>query len=449
MSIPFKIRLLDNRGDLPADKVGLEIIASIETEKRVFVILDFSDSCTLASQALKKLSWVWQRIPQHWQVTIFAISNSQSLYPEAGSMFSRDLKAFLCDIETHHLWRQWIEDQAKRGSFFQPTLDGIEEVFLSERAIDSTSPSEAIAIVVSDGEMLDPDPIKIPTWLTGVVILCQQSEENANSSFRFASGFAFFDLGSTELDSCVTGLICPAMTLCDVVPNFECALMESGAIHPVKSKLLRWNFADGPLSLLIDANVLGTSGFFLDVKLSKKDKCRLDLSGLSIPEGRHDGLDPESATTANNGFFIFDDPVVVQEILLDLRKSAANRESISQQSISLILSRFMNEAEFENALIVNIAEESLNPILFLAKLFKDPKRSFFMNGSSNIANDPGFAPRYNLFVQYNEDAARWYLIHGGERKTLAPRVCGSLQNIFFDSKCAECEAFYTGPLKLK
>lgn len=449
MSIPFKVRVLDNHGNLPADKVGLEIIASSETEKRVFVVLDLSDSCTLIAQALKKLSWVWQRIPQHWQVTIFAMSNFQSLYPEAGSFFSRDLKAFLCDIETHYMWRQWIEDQAKRGSFLQPTLNGIEEVFVSERAIDNDSPSESIAIVVTDGEMLDPDPIKIPTWLTCVGILCRPGDRNANSSVRVVSGVSFFDLGSTELDSRLTGLICPAMTLCELIPNFECMMMASGDIHLDTHKPLLWNFADGPLALLLDSNVLGTSGKFLDVRVKKKDKYRLDLSGLSTLESRHDGAGRESATTANDGFFIFDDPEVVHQILFDLRKSSANRKPISEHSISLILSRFMNAAAFENAIIVTLPGESRNPILLLAKLFKDPKRSFFMKGASDVANDPGFAPRRNLFVQYNDDAARWYLIHGDERITLAPRFCGSLQNLFFDSQCAECEAFYTGPLKLK
>lgn len=440
----FKMRALERQKDTPAGMVPVEIIATTGTEKRIFVILDLSDSCRSVAPTLKKLSWLWQRIPPHWQVTIFALSNSEPLHPVSGSMFSRDLGAFLCDLETNHQWGQWINHQAKRGSFFRPTLDGIERFFSSQRETDSTRPTEAIAIILTDGELLDPDPVQVPGWLACVGLLYQEKKSKAPSWRKVLTGTPLLEFESTEIESLITGMICPAMNVWEIAPSFDCSVINSDMTRSYKRAPFMWNFANGPLTLLVEAADIGTSDKFLDARL-KKEKTRLDFSKIS-PENLFPGGEPISATIANKGLGIIDDPRVVQQIIADLKKSAVNRESLSENCITLIMSRFKESPKFENAIVVTVPTDSTQPLILVGKLFKAPNGFLFLRGANDAPQDPGFAPRLDLRVEYKQDDARWYLMHGDKRTELAPRGCGLLSNVFFDSKGTECEAFYTGPL---
>lgn len=445
---PFlKVRILDRDKQIPGGVMSVEVSASTGPEKHIFIILDLSDSCGSIILTLKKLAWLWQRIPKNWQITIFALSNPEPIYPDSGHMFSQDLCTFLCNIDKNHQWSHWMYYQSNRGSFFQPTLDGIQKIFSSQQTENSNSLIGAIAIILTDGELLDPDPVKIPSWLTCFGLLNKDKKDKKISWDNILKGIPLFDLNSVELESWFAGIISPAMNLCEITPSFDCTFFNSGKIRNCKRTMFKWNFGKGPLTLLVDPTDFIRTHQFIDVRLNKNN-FRLDLSRFST-ESKLDGFDGKSATIANKGLALIDDPTVVKKLIHELRKCAANRESISNNFISLLLSTFNDSQKFDNAIVIIVSKDSNQQTLLVGKLFKNYNCLLFMKGTNDAPPDPGISPKRNLTVQYNQDDARWHLMHGEEKMVLPPRNCGLISGVFFDTKKTKCEAFYTGPLKEK
>jgi hypothetical protein len=88
-------------------------------------------------------------------------------------------------------------------------------------------------------------------------------------------------------------------------------------------------------------------------------------------------------------------------------------------------------------------------VLVAGGLLKGQNDHLFIQHAETAPNDPGFTAKLAFRVAYDVDSARWHLFRGTERKTLAPKACEAVSDLFVDANGMPCEAFYTGPLTPK
>jgi hypothetical protein len=88
-------------------------------------------------------------------------------------------------------------------------------------------------------------------------------------------------------------------------------------------------------------------------------------------------------------------------------------------------------------------------VLVAGGLLKGQNDQLYIQQAATIPNDPGFTAKQAFRVAYDVESARWHLFAGTERKTLAPKACEAVSDLFCDRTGGACEAFYTGPLAPK
>lgn len=456
----YEFRCLDHESDHSDGKVDILVSPVTEAARRVFVVLDLSDSCRAVLPTLKRANWVWQRIPPQWQVTLFALSDAAPLHPLFETMYVRDLAYFFNELEGAKLWDDWLANHKDRGSFLQPTLDGIEEICTSEDVIDGSIPSEPAVLVVTDGELLDPDPIQLPAGMKCIGILCNEIGGSPVRWERVLPQCPLLESRSTELIVQLDKVTAPGSDRCDIVSSFSFETKGPKICEVRAGERFSWDFSVEPLIISVANSVIGRSDAFVEFHSGRRVVTTLTLDTLSSQSIPESTLKFPSASLANELIAVVDDYIVVKQLLAALRTRSSNGLPLDENSISLLQRGLMVCSQFDNAIFIVAPRSTFvkpdkdelridagrQSVLLVGKLYKDPSKRFFMACTEIAPQDPGVAPREDIFVQYDQDAARWHLFVGEGKRTLAPRGGGALLGVFIDVNGKECEAYYSGPL---
>jgi hypothetical protein len=448
-SVFHQMRMLDvSEQNLP-NIVTLEIIAAPSPEKNLFIILDFSDSAKSVLTTLKKISWVWRLLPPHWKVALYALSNPKQIYPAVGFTFVRDVIAFFDAIEESPFVRSWIDYHRNRGSFLQPVLDTILNRPSLGSYADGCSISESLVLIITDGELLDPDPINIPGNIICLGIHSSDMRFKKSDWSAVLMHSMSFDVESFELKSLFNAWVYPGRASCQVIAGCDCIVEDDRKLKLDRGQSISWNFSEKALRLAVDVSLIGNQDAYFDIFLDDKRGSRINLVSNSGVLGSKSVKSDETATIANGQLLVISDVDVVECLLAELRRSADNRELLSSETIELITACVNKDSELDSAIVVaiNHCEKPETKVLIVSIVYKDAAKSLVLRKAASVPEDPGFGPKRDIRVQYSIETARWQLFVGDERSTLPPRACCMLRGIFFDREGAECEVFFTGPLR--
>lgn len=478
MTAEYQVRVAGSRGG--PGTVDLEISPVTGPTKRVFIVLDLSDSCPKAVQSLSKLAWLWQSLPPQWLVSFYALSSREVLYSSGESLHARDLESCIRDLEGSPEVEEWIARQIRRGSFLRYPLTGIYEAWQGETRIHGDTSQEALVFVLTDGELLDLAPIPLPSGMTVVGVLTPSERVGVSCWSDVLPKSKAFPQGATELLDHVRQLIAPAKQPCEVVPSFTCTLRDgtpTTASSRHKPLSFKWDFGKGPLVLSAAAAVLEDSSASIECRPKKGAAVRLSLEGLAkgglgsmpIPT-----VELPSATLSSGRLVRIDDQPLVRQLLDHLKTQSGKGKGLEETQALCLRSLLAGNdlangapkpphvgRECDAAIVVAVAEVDVtsprttaqkaaatdgNIVLIAGGLLKGRNDQLFVEHSETVPHDPGFTAKQALRVAYDEDSARWQLYRGTERKSLAPRACEAVSDLFVDAAGRVCEAFYTGPL---
>ena len=480
MTADYQVRIVGSRGG--PGTVDLEVSPVTGPTKRVFIVLDLSDSCPKAIQSLSKLAWLWQSLPPQWFVSFYALSSREVLYPRGESLHARDLETCIRDLDGSPEVEEWIARQIRRGSFLRYPLTGIYEAWQVERAIHGDPSQEALVFVLTDGELLDLAPIRLPSGMTVVGVLTPSEKGPASCWADVLPKSKAFPQGATELLDHVRQLIAPAKQPCEVVPSFTCTLRDgpsttaSGRLKPLS---IKWDFGKGPLVLSVSASVLEDSSASIECRPKKGVAVRLSLEGLakgSLGSTTVPTIELPSATLSSGRLVRIDDQPLVQQLLEHLKTQSGKGKGLEEGHAARIRSLLAGNGvadapprpgagrECDAAIVIAVPEQATTApsptnqqpastdgrfVLVAGGLLKGQNDQLFIQQAETAPNDPGFTAKQTFRVAYDVESARWHLFRGTERKTLAPRASEAINDLFVDSSGKSCDAFYTGPLRFK
>lgn len=467
----FQVRVVGSQGNGEVATVDLEISPAISAAKRVFIVLDLSDSVGNAFQSLAKLAWLWQSLPPQWHVSFYALSSREVLYPTGQSLHVRDLEACIRDFEASPEVEGWRAAHAARGSFVRYPLTGIYEAWQAERVLQDDSSQEAVVFVLTDGELLDLGSIRLPAGMTVVGVL---TESGAGAISRWSDVLPkspTFMQGSADLVAYVRQLVSPARQPCELIPTFACTVHGESPASPngrTSQRALKWDFGKGPLVITVPANVIGDASAVIECRPKKGSAVRLSLDGLTVSMSAgiaHAPADIPSATIGSGRLAVLQDPPFVAQMVEHLRVQAASGKAIDEAYAARLRTIVSDEKsdgttssskscrEWDAAVVIVPAGSepaaAQAGTVVIGGLHKGAKGQLFIQHLDQAPADPGFTVKQVFRVVYDEDSARWHMFRGEERKTLAPRACEALPNLFVDAGGRACEAFYTGPLAAK
>ena len=480
MTADYQVRVVGSRGG--TESIDLEISPVTGPTKRVFIVLDLSDSCPKTMQSLSKLAWLWQSLPPQWLVSFYALSNREILYPSGEFLQARDLESRIRDFGESQEVEEWIARQIRRGSFLRYPLTGIYEAWQAERAIHGDPSQEALVFVVTDGELLDLAPVRLPAGMTVIGVLTPSEKGGVSCWSDVLPRSKAFPQGATELLDHVRQLIAPAKQLCEVVPSFTCTLRDeppTTASGGLKPNLYKWDFGKGPLVLSASVSAMEDSNAFIECRPKRGSAIRLTLGGLAmgaLGSKIAPTLALPSATLSSGRLVLIDDPSLVAQLLEHLQTQSRQGKGIGEAHAAHLRTLLagtgpINKAprpsagrECDAAIVVAISEwlpvatHPTNPqasstdgrtVLVAGVLLKDQNDQLFIQQAETVPKDPGFTAEQTFRVAYDVESARWHVFRGTERKTFAPKACEAVSNLFVDAAGRTCEAFYTGPLTPK
>lgn len=481
MTADYQVRVIGSRGG--PGTVDLEITPVTGPTKRVFIVLDLSDSCPKAMQSLSKLAWLWQSLPPQWLVSFYALSSREVLYPSGESLHARDLENCIRELEGSPEVEEWIARQIRRGSFLRYPLTGIYEAWQAERAIHGDVSQEALVFVLTDGELLDLATIRLPAGMTVVGVLTPSEKGTASCWSDVLPKSKAFPQGATELLDHVRQLIAPAKQPCEVVPSFSCTLRDgpattaTGRLKPLSFK---WDFGKGPLVVSTAASVLEDSSAFIECRQKKGGTVRLSLEGLAkggLGSTTVPTIELPSATLSSGRLVLIDDPSLVTQLLEHLKTQAGKGHRLEESHAARLRTLLAGKdsangaprppstgRECDAAIVVAVSGRSAavtgqtnqrgpgtsdRTVLVAGGLLKGQNDQLYIKQAATVPNDPGFTAKQAFRLAYDVESARWHLFTGTERKTLAPKACEAVSDLFCDTTGGACEAFYTGPLAPK
>lgn len=478
MGIEFDVRLVGTRGEGDGAEIDIEIAPVTGPGKRVFIVLDLSDSCTRTFQHLRKLTWLWQTLPPQWSVSLYALSEKEALHPSGELLHARDLENCIAELEASPDLEERRADFMRRGSFLRYPLIGIYEAWQAERAINNDPSQEALVFVVTDGDFLDFNPIRLPQGMTVMGVLVP-AEKGAGSRWsEVLPRSPAYPSGSTELVELVRRSVSPARQMCEILPSFPYVLPDGSSRSTTtprkKPSSFKWDLGRGPAVIAASASILTDSTAIIECKPRRGEPIQISLVGLSemmSATTSSSTADIPSATIADGRLVLFNEAAVVPRLVEHMRMQASKGRGLDEQHTAYIrgaLSKARKdsrdsassvEQEWDAAIVVAMRDnigveqgprsaESMSEytVLVLGGIRKCPKEQLCIRKSDQAPSDPGFRTEQDVRVKYDINSARWHLYRGDERKTLAPRACEAIGDLFMDSSGRVCEVFYTGPL---
>jgi hypothetical protein len=404
------------------------------------------------------------------------------LYAIGELLYVRDLENCIREFEGSPEVEEWVARQIRCGSFLRYPLKGVCEAWQAERTIHGDPSQEALVFVLTDGELLDLAPIGLPAGMTVVGVLTPSEKDGATTWAEVLPKSKAFPQGATELLDHVQQLIAPGKQACEVVPSFTCTLRDgtpTTASSRLKPHSFRWDFGKGPLVLSAAASVLGESSASIECRPKKGLAVRLSLEGLAkggLGSTTVPTSELPSATLSSGRLVRIDDQPFVGQLLEHLKTQSEKGKGLEEPHAARLRTLLVGNGgaagnpqpgagrQSDVAIVIAVPDQATTAasptsrrassshggiVLVAAGLLKGPNDQLFIQHAETVPDDPGFTAKQAFRVIYDVESARWHLFRGTEPKTLAPKACEAVSDVFVDAAGRPCEAFYTGPLTPK
>lgn len=476
----YQVRVVGSIGKGADAAVHLEISSTSGVARRVFIVLDLSDSCIDTFGSVAQLQWLWKSLPPQWQVSFHALSRKEALFPSSGSLFIRDMEQCIADMKDSPELEEQRANHRLKGSFLRYPLAGIVDT-LQDEAGDAGDPTDdALVFVLTDGAFLDLSPLRVPDRMAVIGIRVQSRPGTQSRWADIVPGSPLIDQGATSLAESVRRVVSPGSQECDVTPSFGYSLKDdpqpTGG-RSSASRTVRWDFGKRTLVLTAPATVVAEASATIEFRPIKGASARLTLAHLAAAKGMvgtTDADDTPSASLGNRRLIVVGDGEFSEKLVVHLREKAAKSTWIDDAFVGHLRALAGVEETGDgappsaaalqpDAAIVIVlpggvggthasiggGSPPVNRRVVVAGLRKSAKELLRFCPSSTVPEDPGFAATKELRVGYDIETARWHLVSDGVRRTLPPKACESWSGVFLDREGQACEAYFTGPLASK
>lgn len=477
----YKVRIVGSSGKGADATVDLEISATSGATKRIFIVLDLSDSCTDTFHSVGQLRWLWKSLPPQWRVSFHALSRKEILFPSSDSLFVRDIEQCITDMKDSPELEEQQANHRLKGSFLRYPLAGIVDILQDEAAASGDPADESLVFVLTDGALLDLAPLRALEGMTVIGIRVNSRPGTQSRWAEIVPGSPLIDQGATALAETVRRVLTPGSQVCDVTPSFGYAFKDDTGLFVSRSstsRTVRWDFGKRTLILTVPARVVADASATIDCRPGRGESARLTIAHLSAAGeafGAVDVDDTPSASIGNRRLTVVDDGDFSLQLLVHLRERAAKSSGIDDYFASRLRSLAVVDGaggvasstgaawQPEAAIVIAIsgclgvaAPTASNgsllavcPVVVVAGLRKEGKEVLRFCPDSEVPEDPGFAASKDQRVRYDIESARWHFFSDGIRRTLPPKSCESWVGVFVDRDGRMCEAYYTGPLASK
>ncbi len=459
MNPQFKIRNVGRNGSGLSETLDFEISTLNSSRKRVFIVLDLSDSCIQVFEHLRKLQPLWRELPSNWLVTFLTLGGGEMLPDEGASYSAGDLENIVCELEKSPERQKWERAGQNRGSTIHFSLKVIENRSWTESQLGVGQGEEKLVFVLTDGELLDADPIKLPAHISVIGVQLPTASGRQPRWEKVLPESKIFLPNSSELFKETRQLVSPEKQMCVINANFPFSLASSSSAVSFQKQTitrLNWDFSQGPLVITIPNSVVNDSNAHIECLLKNGESVQLPLiiKGFEIPSGNREG-----SSIARGELVAIDD----ENLVLALQKHFQEKASLKQKWDTEFVRKILNaiggqlastseKTGFDAFFAVFVERASSksvpqnNKTLVIGKLCKGGPNLVFFNELKQVPLDPGFAALKPFDITYNSLEARWCIFKNGVTNHLDPKGSVCLNDEFIDVQGRACVAFYSGPL---
>jgi len=461
MNPQFKIRCVGRNNSGLSETLDIEISTLNSSRKRVFIILDLSDSCIQVFEHLRKLQPLWKALPSNWLVSFLALGGGEVLPDEGASYSAGDLENIVCELENSPERQKWERAGQSRGSTIHFSLKVIENISrIDSQQGEGQVEEEKLVFVLTDGELLDADPIILPPHISVLGVQLPTTSGREPRWDKVLPGSKIFLQNSSELFEETRQLVSPEKQMCVIYAKFPFSLASNfSAVSPQKQNntRLNWDFSKGPLVITIPKSVVNDSNAYIECLLKNGESVQLPLligKDLITP------LNNQKRSSITGGDLVAIDD---ENLVLALQKHFQEKAGLKQKWDIEFVNKILNaiggqlvstsgKIGFDAFFAVFVEHASFksvpqnNKTLVIGKLCKGGPSLVFFDEIKQVPLDPGFAALKPFEIKYNLLEARWCIIKNGDTNYLDPKGSVCLNDEFIDVQGRACVAFYSGPL---
>jgi hypothetical protein len=453
----FQIRRSSREADTP-DAVRFEIEHVAAERKRVFIVIDLSDSTRGITAQLESLGFLWRLLPGQWTVSLCALSPSLELPIRDATTAAGDIgKAFdeIRALSPNNC--KELRAYAARGTFLGPTLAAIARRRVDEVPKGDLAPLQAIIFVVTDGELLDAQPVQ-PTSDTDVIgILVDSGNERGPRWKAIVPGSPCFTASDTALPEHIKGLISPNARKCTITLSLSPG--EPAAVH-------QWDFAaKGKYELDLPNGSSLSDEAFIECRSQSGEPIKWAVRSLlqgEMDELLSGAIHAAPATVASGTLHEIKD----ESLIHALREHAAGQQDgqcswnagiVNALAAHLAASVGDRMAVLgrPHALLAVFCKRQTGASedasagtsrLLLGPLYNDRTKSIYIPQGPATPSDPGFRGREDVRVLWDNNEMCFTVLFGERpRRDLRHHECESLE-YFVDVDGNDCTAFYSGSI---
>ena len=458
MNPQFKIRCVGRNNSGLSETLDIEISTLNSSRKRVFIILDLSDSCIQVFEHLRKLQPLWRALPSNWLVSFLALGGGKVLPDEGASYSAGDLENIVFELENSPERQKWEREGQSRGSTIHFSLKVIENISRIESQLVEGHEEEKLVFFLTDGELLDADPIILPPHISVIGVQIPTASGRQTRWDKVLPGSKIFLLNSSELFEETRQLVSPEKQMCVINAKFPFSLatnFSAVSFQKQNNTRLNWDFRKGPLVITIPNSVVNDSNAHIECLLKNGESVQLPLLiGKVITE-----LNQKRSSIAGGDLAAIHDENLVLALQKHFQEKAGLKQKWDIEFVRKILNAIGGQlvctsekigfdaffAVFVEQLSSKSAPQN-NKTLVIGKLCKGGPSLVFFDELKQVPLDPGFAALKPFEIKYNLLEARWCIIKNGETNQLDPKGSVCLTGEFKDAQGRVCVAFYSGPL---
>lgn len=463
MNPQFKIHYVGPNGSGLSEMLDVEINTLNSLRKRVFIVLDLSDSCIQVFEHLRKLQPLWRELPSTWPVTFITLGGGEVLPDEGASYSASDLENIVCELENSPERQKWEKAGQSRGSAIHFSLKVIEKLSFTESQPEAGQGEEKLVFVLTDGELLDADSIKLPPHISVIGVQLPTASGRQPRWEKVLPGAKIFLPNSSELFKETRQLVSPEKQRCEINAKFPFSLKSSfsaGSFLKQTNTKLTWDFSQGPLVVTISNSVVNDSNAHFECLLKNGELVQLPLPPID-KDLKTSFNNQKPSSIANGDFVAIDDENLVLTLQKHFQEKADLKQKWDTEFVRKILNAIGGQLDFTSgkmvfhALFAVFVEQASskstlqnNKTLVIGKLCKGGPSLVFFNELKQVPLDPGFAVLKPFEIIYNLREARWCIFKNGETIHLDPKGSVCLNDEFIDGQGRACVAFYSGPLDI-
>lgn len=460
MNPQFKIRYVGQGGSGLSETVDVEISTLNSVRKKVFIVLDLSDSCINVFDHLQKLKPLWKELPSNWIVTFLTLGGGDVLPDEGTSYYACDLENMVCELEKSPERQRWERLAQNKGSAIHFSLKIIENMYLADSQQEVGKEEDKLIFVLTDGELLDADPVELPPHISVIGVQVPTASGRQPRWEKVIPEAKIFPLNSVELFEETRQLISPEKQFCEFSAKFPFSLTSSSSAVNIQKHTqtrLNWHFKKGPLNIRIPKAVINNSNAYIECLLKNKEIVQLPLfidKNLETPF-----VNQKRSSLAGGDLVAIED----ENLVLALHKHFQEKAGLKQKWDTVFVRKILNaigsqlastsgKTDFDAFFVVFVDRASSKSVpqnyktLVIGKLFKGGPSLVFFNELKQIPLDPGFGTLESFEITYNSLEARWCVFKNGVTTYLDPKGSVCFNDEFVDVQGRACVAFYSGPI---